>query len=401
VHDVLRIVARMNVGGPARHVIRIDAPLRRLGWRTLLVTGRPEPGEGDLVDEARAAGVDVHVLPGLSRAPSLARDVRALAALRALLAARRPQLVHTHTAKAGVLGRLAALACRPRPLLVHTYHGHVLSGYFGRGASAAIARVERLLARRTDALVAVAPSVRDDLLQRHRVGTRGQYAVVPPGIDVERTAPDPAAGRALRRALGVPEDGVLLACVGRLAPVKNVDLVLDAFAAVAGRHAGARLLVMGDGPAGPRLRARIAALPGASWRPPERRLSALYGAADALVLGSDAEGLPQVLAEALAAGLPVLATAVGGVPDLVRDGHDGLLVPPRDVRALQAAMGRLLGEPALRARLAAGARGRDLDEHGTDRVAGQLAELYAQLLDRRLARTGAVSETALPCTSSS
>jgi glycosyltransferase involved in cell wall biosynthesis len=284
---------------------------------------------------------------------------------------------------------------------VHSYHGHVLSGYFGRGASALCAGVERALARRTDALVAVAAAVRDDLVHRHRVGAPGQYAIVPPGVDLARTAPDPAAGRALRAALGVPVDGVLLACVGRLAPVKHVDLVLEAFARVAGRQPGTRLLVMGDGPSGPDVRARIARLPGAHWRPPEHRLGAVYGAADALVLGSDAEGLPQVVAEALAAGVPVLATAVGGVPELVRDGRDGLLVPRRDVAALETAMERLVADRALRARLAAGARGRDLTEHAADGVAGRLADLYARLLERRLAHAGPVSETALPCTSSS
>lgn len=401
--ELVRIVTRMNIGGPARHVIRIDAPLRRRGWNTLLVTGRPGHGEseGDLVHEAREAGVEVHVLPALSRAPAPVRDLRALAGLRALLAARRPDLVHTHTAKAGVLGRLAGRACRPRPLLVHTYHGHVLSDYFGRGVSAAITRVERALARGTDALVAVAPAVRQALLERHRVGAPAQYAVVPPGFDRERTAPDAAAGRALRAELGVPADGVLFVCAGRLVPVKNVGLVLDAYRAVAARAPAARLLVQGDGPSGAALRARIAGLPGASWRPPQRSLSALYGAADVLVLGSDAEGLPQVAVEALSAGVPVLATAVGGVPDLLRDGRDGLLVPRRDVAALSAAWLRLALDGALRARLAQGARGRDLAEHGSERVAGCLAELYARLLDRRLARTGAVSETALPCTSSS
>ncbi|MHC5209342.1 MAG: glycosyltransferase [Planctomycetota bacterium] len=400
-HDLLRIVARMNVGGPARHVIRIDAPLRRRGWNTTLVTGRPGPGEGDLVDEARAAGIDVHVLPELSRAPSPARDLRALVALRRLMAARRPELVHTHTAKAGVLGRLAARACRPRPLLVHTYHGHVLADYFGRGVSAAIARIERALAARTDALVAVSPSVRDQLVGRHRVGDPGQYTIVPPGIDRERTRPDVEAGWALRAELGVPEDGVLFVCVGRLAPVKNVDLVLDAFAGVAPSQPRARLLVVGDGPSGPGLRERIGGLPGAAWRPPRHRLSAVYGAADVLVLGSDAEGLPQVVAEALAAGVPVLATAVGGVPDLLRDGRDGLLVPPRDGPALGGAMARLLDDASLRGRLAEGARSRSLEEHTAESVADRLADLYAQLLDPRVARTGAVSETALPCTSSS
>ncbi|HTE05938.1 MAG TPA: glycosyltransferase [Planctomycetota bacterium] len=417
--DVLRIIARLNVGGPARHVLRIDAPLRRRGWDTLLVTGRAEAREGELLDEARELGIRLVVLEDLGRAIHPLRDLRVLRRLRALVAEHRPAIVHTHTAKAGLLGRLAvgggALSTggyvprggadlprrTGRPALVHTYHGHVLSGHFRAPVAAAFRQAERALAPRTQRLVAVAAQVRDELLSVHGVGRAEQYAIVPPGIDGPRTAPDRRAGAALRAALGWAPGQVVVGCVGRLAPVKRVERLLDAWPAVAAAAPDARLLVVGDGPCGDDVRGRLAALPGAAWLPPRTDLRAVYGALDALVLCSAHEGLPQVLVEALAAGLPVVATAVGGVPSLLAHGRQGLLVPPGDAGALVAALSAVCRNGALRARLAAGARAADLASHGVQAVADALAALYAELAPARLDRAAAETQTRAACTSSS
>ena len=403
--EVLRIIARLNVGGPARHVIRIDAPLRRRGWRTCLVTGRPGPGEGDLLDEARAAGCDVRVLPELGRDVRPGRDARALAALRALVRERRPAVVHTHTAKAGVLGRLAAAAGDPPPARVHTFHGHVLSGYFGPLRSALWRAVERHLARRTDALVAVSAEVRDELLLRHRVGRPEQYHVLPPGIDAERVRPDAAAGAALRRSLGLAPDAVLVGYVGRLAGVKDVGTLIAAFARARRTCPWLALLVVGDGPEASELRRGLTS-PAVHWRPPQRTLHDVYAALDLLALPSRAEGCPQVVVEALAAGVPVLASAVGGVPGLVREDVDGRLVPPGDVAALAAALVELGRDDELRARLSRGARSVDRSAHAAEAVAGGLAELYAAVVRPAASRVALEPEaggaqTRAACTSSS
>lgn len=400
--ELLRIIARLNVGGPARHVIRVDAPLAARGWRTTLVTGRVDPDEGELLGEARAAGIEVVVLPGLGRAIRPLRDLSVLRQLRRLIVERRPALVHTHTAKAGVLGRLAALtAPAPRPCLVHTFHGHVLSGYFGRGRSAFFRATERALARRTQRLIAVATAVRDELLQEHGVGRREQYAVIPPGFDRERTRPDRAAGARLREELGLPPRAVLVGYLGRLAAIKQVDRLLDAFERSRRAVPDMQLLVMGDGPLGEALRARLARLPGTHWRAPIRDLSAVYGALDVLALPSAAEGCPQVITEALAAGVPVLASAVGGVPGLLREGRNGLSVPATGVRPLAEALQLVCADADLRARLAAGAAATDLSAHAADVVAGRLADLYDELLDSRLETASEQAHTAAQCISSS
>ncbi|MGQ0552210.1 MAG: glycosyltransferase family 4 protein [Planctomycetota bacterium] len=406
--EILRLIARLNVGGPARHVLRIEAPLRARGYSTLLVTGRTGPTEGELLEEARASGVEVLVLPELGRAIRPWSDLRLLAQLRALLAARTPAVLHTHTAKAGLLGRLAASRGPQGPALVHTFHGHVLSGYFSPLVSAAFRRAERALARRSDALIAVSEHVRDELLHEHQVGRAAQYAVIPPGFDAQRTRADRDAGAELRASLGLRGEHLLLGCVGRLEPVKGVDLLLQAFAALSRREPRARLLVVGDGSAAPGLREAIQQQPGASWLPSRRDLGAVYGALDILVLPSRREGLPQVLAEALAAGLPVVASRVGGVPDLVEHGRQGLLVPAGDVPALTAALTQLCENTALRAACARAAAATDLSRHSAEAVAERLAQLYAAVCQQRASQTDSRvaspapgAQTPPPCISSS
>jgi len=403
VPEVLRVLARLNLGGPARHAIRIAAPLAARGWHTLLVTGRTGPDECELLDEARAAGLELVPLPELGRALHPLRDVAAWRALRRLIETRRPAVVHTHTAKAGAVGRLAVprAAQGARPALVHTYHGHVLQGYFTPPVSAAFRRIEAALARRTDRLVAVCRSVRDELVQRHGIGRPEQWAVIPPGIDFERTAPDRQAGAELRRALGVPASGVLFGCVGRIVPIKRLDLACAAWAAAAPSLPEAHWLIVGDGASAATLRARVGALPRAHWLPPRPGLREIYGALDVLLLCSDAEGLPQAVVEALCAGLPVVATAVGGVPELVADEVNGLLVPRGDAAALAAALVRLGADAALRGRLGREAAALDRAPHGAAAVAGRLADLYESLRGARLAGAPAGSQTASACTSSS
>jgi glycosyltransferase involved in cell wall biosynthesis len=374
--EVLRVIARLNLGGPARHVLRIHEPLARRGWRTTLVAGQVGPDEQDLTDEARRHGIETVVIPELGRAPRPLADVTALRRLRALIRARRPDVVHTHTAKAGTLGRLATLGLRRRPACVHTFHGHVLSGYFGPMVSAAVARAERSLARRTQRLVAVSQRVRDELLARG-VGSADQYAVVPPGIDIQRTTPDPVAGAELRRQLGLADGTPLVGLVGRLAAVKDPLLAVEAFARRDAFARDAHLLVMGDGALGAPVRAALASRADATWLPPRHDTSAVWGALDLCLLTSRNEGLPQVATEALAAGVPVLAPDVGGLSELVTHGHDGLVVPREE---LATALSHLLGVPEALAALKAGAAGFDATRHGAEAVAEALSEVYAQAL---------------------
>jgi len=374
VPEVLRVIARLNLGGPARHVLRIQRPLEQLGWRSHVVTGHVEPGERDLIDEARAQGLPVTVLPALGRALSPRHDLAAWRALRRLLRQRRPAVLHTHTAKAGALGRLAAGRELAR---VHSFHGHVLTGTFGPLGSAAAAAVERRLARRCDALVAVSERVAHELCREHGVGRPDQWHVIPPGIDGERTRADPRAGAALRGQLDLPDDAVLVGVVGRLTGVKRPLLALDTFARLSDPRAW--LLVIGDGDLGAAVRARLADLPRTRWLEPRRDLAAVWGALDLLLLPSANEGLPQAVVESLRAGVPVVASDVGGLAELVQHGRDGLLVPADDSDGLAAALARLVSDERFRHAAGDHARARDWSAHTASAVAARLAALYTSL----------------------
>lgn len=394
--EVLRVIARLNLGGPARHVLRIHAPLAALGYRSTVVAGHTGPDEQDLTDELRAAGVQVLTLPSLGRNPRPLSDLRALADLRRLIRERKPDLVHTHTAKAGLLGRLAARWSRPAPAVVHTFHGHVLKGYYGPLVSAALARVEAALARSSDALVAVAGPVRDELLALG-VGSAERFHLVPPGIDFERTRPDREAGAALRRQLGCSPQTVLVGLVGRLATVKRPLAALEAFDHARRQGLDGHLLVLGDGHLGAAVRAALAGRDDATWMAPRTQLGAVWGALDLCLLSSAAEGLPQVATESLAAGVPVLATAVGGLPELVRHGHDGWLV---QAEALPEALAALLADRSRLAALTRAARDFQREPHLAQQVAAQLAAVYDQVLAARgrvLERSSPSGHAAAPC----
>ncbi|MEW6581538.1 MAG: glycosyltransferase [Actinomycetota bacterium] len=388
---VLRVIARLNIGGPAIQAITLSTELEREGFTTTLVRGREAEREGTMDDLAAELGVRPLLLPSLGREVSPLRDLRAAAAVRRIIRRERPDVLHTHTAKAGTVGRLAALAAgrrRPR-LVVHTFHGHVLSGYFTPRAAAFFAGIERFLARRTDVLVAVSPEVRDDLLELG-IGRPEQIRVVPLGFDLSRFAlPDgdrARRGADFRRRHGIPPGAPLVAIVARLVPIKRIDVFLAAAEEVAAAHPDARFLVAGDGELADELRASPAARrlgDRVLWPGFVRDTPDLYAASDVVVLTSDNEGTPVSLIEALAAAVPAVATRVGGVPSVVRDGETGLLAPAGDGAAVGRHVSRLLADRDLARSLAAEGR-RDVTERfALSRLVRDIAGLYRDGLDGR------------------
>jgi glycosyltransferase involved in cell wall biosynthesis len=377
---VLRVFSRLNIGGPSHHVVLLSSGLERYGYDTRLVVGREAPHEGNFLDLARAHGVQLTQMPSLGRAVRPVSDLRALAALVSEIRAFRPHILHTHTAKAGFLGRLAGILTGV-PIMVHTYHGHVLSGYFGRGSTALYRALEVLLARRTSALITVSRSVRDDLLERG-VGRPDQIHVIPLGLDLAPlTQTLPRNG--LRHGSGTPPDAPLVGIVGRLVPIKDVATFLDAAFSVRSRCQDVRFAVVGDGTERTLLemRSRAAGLEGEvcfhGWR---RDVREVYGDLDVVVNCSRNEGTPVALIEAMAAGIPVVATAVGGTPDLLAEGRFGRLVPPGEPQALaDAILDAIASRPREEERVRA-AREHVLQLHSVERLLRDMAALYSGLL---------------------
>jgi len=379
---VLRVIARLNMGGPAHQAGLLGG--RRFesrGYRTLLVHGSLAPGEASLAGIAEEEGATMRFLPELRQSVRPLHDSRALLELIRIARAFRPDVVHTHTAKAGFLGRQAALAMRPRPVVVHTYHGHVLEGYFGAAKTRLYLELERAMARVSDRLLGVSQATVDDLV-RLGVAPREKFQVMPLGLDLDRLAePAPGPGPEMRRELRLGEGELLLVFVGRFAPIKRLDLLLDAFAQARAEEPRLRLAVVGDGDERPALERRAAGLGIADdlrFLGYRRDLRPVFAAADLAVLSSDNEGTPVSLIEAAAAGLPAVATDVGGVGEVVSE-QTGILVPRGDAAALAAATVALAADPERRQAAGSAARDRALARYGAARLVADVDSLYREL----------------------
>jgi glycosyltransferase involved in cell wall biosynthesis len=383
---VLQVIGRLNMGGPA-HIAALLGGRRFYPdrYEVRLVHGTLAPGEESLADLAVEEGAAMRFLPELRQPVNPLHDSEALLKLIRLARSFRPDVVHTHTAKAGFLGRQAALAVRPRPAIVHTYHGHVLEGYFGAAKARLYLELERALARVSDCLIGVSQATVDDLV-RLGVAPRERFRVLPLGLDLDRLAEDDDGSRAAARdELGVGVDEILLVFVGRVVPIKRLDVLLQALAQA--RPSGPRLwlAVVGDGEERPRLERQAGELGIAGevlFLGYRRELRSVFAAADVAVLSSDNEGTPVSLIEAAAAGLPAVATDVGGVCEVVSE-ETGILVPRGDAGALASALVEMAADGERRVRFGAAARSRAIGRYGADRLLGDTDALYRELLAAR------------------
>jgi glycosyltransferase involved in cell wall biosynthesis len=400
---IIRIIARVNVGGPAVHTILLTEALNSRGFESVLVTGVVSPAEGDMEYYARQLNVTPVVVPALGNAVGFGSDFRALLALWRLISAERPDIIHTHTTKAGALGRVAGLLYnvgarlrgRQPARLVHTFHGHVFHGYFPRVISAALVLGERVLGWFTDRILVVSDSVARDLTEHYRVCRPEKLTVVPLGFDFEWVQGLADQGGLLRREFGIPEKSVVVGMVGRLTRVKNHALMLTVLARL--RRSDVSLVVFGDGGLRRSLEdmARELALERstvfAGW---ERDPARMYADVDIVCLTSHNEGTPVVLIEAMAAGLPFVATRVGGVPDLaVGDGMthprgfevfaNGILVPAGDADAFAAALEYLVERPEIRRAMGAVGQAAVLKRFTKERLVHDIETLYRTLLQSR------------------
>lgn len=370
---ILRVIARMNVGGPALQVSGLQRTLDREQFDSRLVTGLVSPGEEDYLS-LRAPDVEAHVLRHLGRRVDPLSDVRALAVLRRHVMEFAPDIVHTHTAKAGVLGRVAAAMCDV-PNTVHTFHGHLLQGYFSSGVTSALKTVERRLARRTSRLVAVGTQVRDDLL-RAGIGTHDQFVVVPPGL----TLPSPPSRSEARRALGLPQDAFIVGFTGRMTHIKRVDRMLQVARSLVARHDDILVIVTGEGPELPAAMASAAPLGDKvrflGWR---SDVEVVHAAADVALLTSDNEGMPVALIEAHMCGVPAVATDVGSVAEVVQHGATGLVVST-DFNELAEAVLTMYDDADLRRRYGARAREHAHQQFSLERLTADMSSLYRSLV---------------------
>jgi glycosyltransferase involved in cell wall biosynthesis len=381
--NIVHAIARLNVGGAALSVLELAAGQQRRGHDVLVVAGTIPPGERSMEHMADTLGVPYQHVPVLQRELAPRSDAEAIRTLRRVIRARRANVLHTHTAKAGATGRIAALTSgRARPgAVVHTYHGHVLSGYFDPRRERAFRILERMLAWSTDALVAVSDEVRDDLV-RMRVAPARKFTVIPYGFDLDARVGGSGSDRALLRSeLGIAEDGFVIGWAGRMTAIKRpLDLIR-----VTARVDGAILVLVGDGedrPAAVALAAELGIAERVRWLGYRDDLGSLYGAFDVFLLTSANEGAPVVVIEALAAGVPVVATDAGGTASVVDAGETGLLAPVGAVEQLQEAVDRLRQDGVLRAAMGALGATRMRERFSVERMVDDTERLYDRILLR-------------------
>jgi glycosyltransferase involved in cell wall biosynthesis len=385
---VLRVIARLNVGGPALHVAYLAAGLADRGYDTTLVAGSLARGEKSMAGVAEQRGVTIVALDELHREVAPLNDLRAIVHLARLIRHEQPDILHTHTAKAGAVGRIAALLSgRARPaIIVHTFHGHVLRGYFNPVKSYGFRLLERWLATFTTALIAVSPEVRDDLV-RLGVAPAEKFAIVRLGIQLdERIGADAGARAETRRVLGVPEDAFVVGWVGRMTAVKRTDDVLLALKGLLDRGVDAYLCLVGDGPDRDHLERyahELGVVRRCLFLGYQDEVGRFYQAIDALMLPSTNEGTPVSVIEALAAERPAVATRVGGIPDVIRTDIDGFLVDVGDADALAERLSVLARDPVRRAAMGAEGRANVLERYAVARLVDDVDVLYRSLLSAR------------------
>jgi glycosyltransferase involved in cell wall biosynthesis len=367
---VVQIIARMNVGGPAVIVADLMRGLDSSKFEQTLITGYCADNEADYL-ETVATDIKATRVGGLGRSISLGADAKAFFSLIALIRRERPDIIHTHTAKAGVLGRLAAILSGSRAVRIHTFHGHLLHGYFAGWKVKLVIAIEKFLATKTDYLIAVGNQVKEDLLAAG-IGRADQFRTFFPGL------PDPVAGtyEECRTALGLDLNQTYCTFVGRLTTIKRPDRLLDVANACVARGLDIHFLVAGEGELfeSSKKRAEEEKLPVTflGWR---KDIDQIFAASDIAILTSDNEGIPLTLIQAAQAGLPIVATKVGSISDIVIDGETGFLTAPQ-AGAMASALSALVTDIDLRDDLGMAGRAHAQKYFSLDKSLRDHADLY-------------------------
>lgn len=403
---ILRIIARLNVGGPARHVVWLTKALNDSEFESALVAGTVPDGEQDMAYFAADNGVEPIYISELSRELSL-KDAVSLFKIYREMRRQRPDIIHTHTAKAGTVGRTAAflyrwlgwrtLVGKPRRMkIVHTFHGHVFHSYYGKAKTRVFLTIEKILARiATDRIITISEQQLGEINGKFGVGRKSQFSVIPLGIDLAGFAQNASNRRVLREEIGLNERDVVVGFVGRLTGIKDIPLLIKAAAMVA--EAGddtpnLRFVLIGDGELRAELEEQAAALGVqqiVQFLGNRTDVGELLPGMDILALTSRNEGTPLSLIEGMAAGVPFVSTAVGGVVDLAGAVHDemggfrvcdrGVLTEPGSVKSFANALIFLAKNEKVRRSLSA--RGSEFvaSEYSKERLVADIKSLYREL----------------------
>jgi len=374
---VMRIIARMNVGGPAVQVSGLMRGFNSFDFDHRLYTGFCAADEADYLD---AVAIDVKAarIEGFGRRISLGGDIKAFISLIAAIRSFKPHVIHTHTAKAGFLGRIASIVSLQPSIRVHTFHGHLLNGYFGAFKRSLVVLAESVMAIFTHQLLAVGDKVRQDLMAAG-IGNFKKFGLMPPGLEIGLLP----SNSEVRVSYGLSTTTLQCAFIGRVTQIKRPDRFLDVVSEMERRGVAIEFFMAGDGELLETCRERIVRedLPVKilGW---QSNIEQVLSAADMVVLTSDNEGTPLSLIQAGMAGLPVVTTRVGSVPEVVLDGVTGIITS-LEVKGIADALEKLANDSDLRAQMGAAAQEFTLANFGVARLVHDHEELYKKLLSNR------------------
>ena len=374
---VMRIIARMNVGGPAVQVSGLMRGFNALDFDHRLYTGFCAADEADYLDTV-ATDVKATRIEGFGRRVSLGGDVKAFVSLIKEIRSFKPHIIHTHTAKAGVLGRLASVVSLQPSIRVHTFHGHLLKGYFGAVKRRLVIITEKVLAIFTHELLAVGDKVRQDLLAVG-IGNSKKFGLMPPGLEIGRLP----NRKDSQESYGLSTATLQCAFIGRVTQIKRPDRFLDVVAEIKRRGVKLEFFMAGDGELLDRCRERMVdenlPVKVLGW---QSNIEKVLSAAELVLLTSDNEGTPLSLIQAGMAGLPVVTTRVGSVPEVVLDGTTGIITG-LGVQEIADALEKLANSIDLRGQMGAAAKEFTLANFGVKRLVHDHQKLYKKLLTNR------------------
>jgi len=385
---ILRIIARLNVGGPAIHTILLTQALNNERFESILVAGQVGKAEKDMIYLAKEKGVKPVIIPELGRQIDPIKDIFVLWKIFKLMKRERPDIVHTHTAKAGALGRAAAVLSGV-PVRIHTFHGHIFESYFSKFYIVLFLLIERILALFTKYIVVVSQAQKREIGERYKIAAPDKIKVIPLGLELEKFFPVNGRAGKLRGELGLGEDIIIVGIVGRLVPVKNHKMFLEAANLLSGLLEDKfkiKYLIVGDGEERQSLEEYAKKLGlgddaiFCGWR---EDTADIYSDLDIAGLTSLNEGTPVALIEALAAGRPVVATNVGGVADVVKDGVNGYLVAPADVQAFALRLADLVKDSAKRSEFGFSGRQMVRERFSRERLVRDMSKLYEAAVSSR------------------
>jgi glycosyltransferase involved in cell wall biosynthesis len=380
----MQVIARLNIGGPAIHTILLTKHLNNEWYRTTLISGSLHEGEGDM-SYLLNNNKDRHIfLPQLKREISFLTDLRILFKLLRIFRREKPDIVHTHTAKAGIVGRLAASFAGVH-IRVHTFHGHVFHGYFSRIITLLFIWIEKFLTLISTRIIVISEKQKEDICYKYKIAAPDKVTVIPIGFEFHHIRSNPKYRGTIKNNYKIPDNEIVISIIGRLTEIKNHDLFLEIAYHLLKQYPTVHFLIIGDGHLRDQLTEKVVhlnlnnSIHFTGWI---SDIPKIYSNTDILLLTSINEGTPNTIIEAMYNKIPVVATNVGGVPDIISNGKDGFIIDSFHYNDFIPILIKLIYQPKFRSEIGEAAHKKVVTKFAAQRLVNDMKTLYHNLLNK-------------------